>query len=544
MMLLAPKSVQRERQELVSKSPRMWIVVLIVWFCVTCVWLPPLLADVSRAPVSYSLTVVPVFGWMLLATLLGVSQAASAAFAIMPDQNSEPARTIAYPVAILYTTMNDFCEPAALSCVSLNYPYYHVFLLDDSTTVHHQLLVEEFHARFPEKTTIIRRESREGFKAGNLNHALRLIHRSFPFFALADADTVLPKHFLQLTMNRFRSEQIAFVQGRMEVDRCQKPFLRELSLSQNLYWRRIVPASARYGFTMLHGHGAVIRTSVWKETGGFPHVVAEDLAFSTRARELGYIGIFASDVVCEEMIPCSFLFFSVRQLKYVRGAVEHMRTDGRRFMCCARIPWFEKLDRLSGSLCLLAPIPFLLSVVCAGIAQCIQPSSFFQGASWRLFIPTTVALLFPLVPAVKEFWKHPRDLAVYAFSSTCMHLSMTIGACADALAVSITRRNFFTPTGDLGGVRKTAAGISYSKVSLFLLLLAANWRHLNLTAIILISSMLATTVSTKYGWSHRIANGARCFPSLLIIFALLQGWPFEHCDTRQIAIIGIYSACL
>jgi Glycosyltransferase like family 2 len=532
-------------EEVATKSQLMWIVVLLAWLFITSTWLPSVLEGLLKGPTLYALALIPVCAWIQLATLLGIYQAASAIFGTkLAKERCAPRRAFPYPVAVLYTTMNDFRESAAVSCVSLDYPEFHVFLLDDSTSPRHRLLVDKFHSRFPEKTTVIRRTAREGFKAGNLNHALNAVHASFQFFAIADADTILPGHFLDATMRYFRTPNIGFVQARVEIKQERRPFVKHLSTGQDLYWRRIVPASARYGFMMLHGHGAIVRTSVWREVGGFPPLVAEDLAFSTRAREHGYLGVFAFDVVCEDRLPRNFPCFAARQLKYVRGAAEHIRTDAIRFLRSSRVPWFEKLDRMVGNLCLVSAAPFLASIVFLEIAQLVYPNSHLLARNSRLLIPDIAAVLFPLVPSLIELWKSPWKLVTHICCSVCVHLSMTFAACADAMKVILTRRTFFAVTGDIRAVRETATGASYWQLGLLIVMIGVGRRKVNMTEVILLSSVIALAVGNRRGWQHLAARSLRCVPMILILCALLLGQPFEYCIASSLVLAGTYSISL
>jgi len=100
-------------------------------------------------------------------------------------------------IALLYTTVDDFRYDAALSCVNQDYPDFHVFLIDVSQGQQGRDRVDEFHRSFPKKTTIVRRESLEGFKARSLNLALANQAQGYEFFALCDADGLLSKNFLK-----------------------------------------------------------------------------------------------------------------------------------------------------------------------------------------------------------------------------------------------------------------------------------------------------------------------------------------------------------
>jgi cellulose synthase/poly-beta-1,6-N-acetylglucosamine synthase-like glycosyltransferase len=377
-------------------------------------------------------------------------------------------------LALLYTTMNDFCEKAALSCIHQEYPDFDVFLLDDSSEVHQKSLVDQFHKRFPDITTVIRRPSRKHFKAGNLNHALGIIGCDYEFFAVCDADGVLPPDFLGKTLEYFVDENVGFVQARQRpvLSSSASRFGFDLIAAGEIYWEQVFSRTARTGFVMFHGHGGIIRTKVWREVGGFPPLVSEDLAFSTRIRQLGYLGVIADDVVCDEDFPPSRAAFCKRQLKYVRGTCEHLKRDMVPFLCSLRVAWFEKADRLLASLNMVsAPllviflVDFLFFLPLAFPPETASMSSAHTNVLRLLDVPmlgygvsqsihsfsfysmTLLAIFLPSLPAVVHLRKDPRRLGRYILCCVAVSLSSVFRQAWDALVVTVSGRNFFPVTG-------------------------------------------------------------------------------------------------
>lgn len=117
-------------------------------------------------------------------------------------------------VAILYTTCNDFCAEAAYTCLNQDYPNFHLFLLDDSTNGLIRKEVDAFHSLHPQKTTIVRRPTRKGYKPGALNYALCGVASTYPFFAVIDADEKIPSDFLLKTIAcLIQNANLSFVQA-------------------------------------------------------------------------------------------------------------------------------------------------------------------------------------------------------------------------------------------------------------------------------------------------------------------------------------------
>jgi cellulose synthase/poly-beta-1,6-N-acetylglucosamine synthase-like glycosyltransferase len=105
---------------------------------------------------------------------------------------------------VLYTTRNDFVETTALSCASLDYEHYSVNILDDSSDREIMRKIDRFASRF-EHVQVVRGKDRQGFKAGNLNHALAGVVTE-PLFVVADSDEIPPRDFLSTVVPRINGD--------------------------------------------------------------------------------------------------------------------------------------------------------------------------------------------------------------------------------------------------------------------------------------------------------------------------------------------------
>jgi hypothetical protein len=61
---------------------------------------------------------------------------------------------------------------------------------------------------------------------------------------------------------------------------------------------------------------------------------------------------------------------------------------------------------------------------------------------------------------------------------------------------------------------------------------------------ILLISMGAIAVASKYGWNHMASRGLRCLPLLLITWILLGGKYCEHYIAASVFLAGSYSVFL
>jgi cellulose synthase/poly-beta-1,6-N-acetylglucosamine synthase-like glycosyltransferase len=382
------------------------------------------------------------------------------------------------PIALLYVTMNDFQESAALSCVRQTYRPCHVFILDDSLDLACRLSVDAFAREHANDVTVIRRAGREGYKAGSINSALREHIHAYPFFIVVDADSVLPKDFASRLLPYFSlGEDIGWVQGSHAPNKVQKTaFARDLGLGILPLWEVYYPPRNRFGNVIFLGHGGMLRYDVWKEVGGFPEVVSEDLAFSTLAAQHGYRGYFAHDVVSFEDFPAGYRQLRRQQAKYIKGACEYLHREFVPYLRSPRVKWFEKLDVLMscGSLfmpsfvlafmivfCVLVPLlfgtwqPIVLRFSghkLLTISGLLLPDRFNQLWTWPYFIVTATCTLAPTLGWLCVIARYPRRGTRLFLVSGIPYLSMLIMATAAIFSYLFSRSAVFLVTGDKWGV--------------------------------------------------------------------------------------------
>lgn len=388
------------------------------------------------------------------------------------------------PVALLYTTCNDFVERSVLSCIEQDYADHRVYILDDGTDPECRARIDRFAAMFPGRVRVIRRADRKAYKAGNLNHALGTVARE-PLFALVDADEILPPHFLQALVPRLLAQSdCGFVQA---THRCNpdttSSLARDVGPGVDSHWRWYHPLRNDYGFVMLLGHGALVRRQAWLDAGGFPELVSEDLAFALRAREAGWRGRFADDVVCYEEFPENVRAFRVRHMKWTRGTCEFLIRETGGLLRSRRITWVEKLDILLPTLNLPLSFLFFLFVLDANIVltslygNIATMTWVIGGRPWLvpvlrlnpafevldradLYVVTLIALVSPVLCFVIDMARHPRRLWRFLAQSTALYGALGPLSSIGVVLFAVTRRAVFHVTADRGRPQTSGRGIS------------------------------------------------------------------------------------
>ena len=387
-------------------------------------------------------------------------------------------------VALLYTTCNDFVERSVRSCIEQDYPDYRVYILDDGTDPECRARIDRFAAAHSGRVLVIRRPDRRAYKAGNLNHALATIARE-PLFALVDADEILPPHFLQMLAPRLLSQpDCGFIQA---THRCNphtaSSLARDVGPGVDSHWRWYHPLRNDYGFVMLLGHGALVRRQAWLDAGGFPELVSEDLAFALRAREAGWRGRFAEDVVCYEEFPEDVRAFRVRHMKWTRGTCEFLVRETGRLLRSRRVTWVEKLDILLPTLNLPLSFLFFLFVLDANIVltslygDIATMTWVIGGRPWLvpvlrldpafevldrgdLYVVTLIALVSPVLCFVIDMARQPRRLWSFLAQSTALYGALGPLSSIGVVLFALTRRAVFHVTADKGRPQRVRSRIA------------------------------------------------------------------------------------
>ena len=168
-------------------------------------------------------------------------------------------------VALLYLTCDDFDAEAIESLPNQDYPKYNVFILDDSEK-------RMPHRPQGQNVTVVRRGSRKGFKAGNLNHWLQRFSHEYDYFVILDSDSILPTCFLS-EMLRYAehpaNSNVAIFQAETHPRNPRTYFEHVLSVLKP-YRIHLASRTANLAHSLLSwGHNNLHRTHILHKIGGF-----------------------------------------------------------------------------------------------------------------------------------------------------------------------------------------------------------------------------------------------------------------------------------
>ncbi|MBR9921569.1 MAG: glycosyltransferase [Bacteroidetes bacterium] len=478
------ESQKKEQVSPLSKAPKPWMYVsvfvgwlLCIWWFQPRLWLLLEMADSRMSWLAlFSFILFIDFAWLygLYNIFVVVFSLIHRRWATRPESALVQADLVNYPaVALLYTTCNDLVEKSLDSCVAQDYPNYKVYILDDSSDPDYKARVDAYAARYPDQVEVVRRPNREGFKAGNMNHGLENIATTEPYFAIADADEILPDNFLKGLVPVLEADpKVGFVQANHRANPDSNSRLaKNLGVGIDIHWKWYQPLRNDYGFVMFLGHGAILRRKCWEEIGGFPHIVSEDLGFAIHAREKGYRGRFVEEVVCYEDFPDTVRAFRIRHMKWTRGTCEFLSQKMGWLLRAKNISWTEKLDILFPTLNLPLTLLYFLFMLNANL---LLPYFFgheqiltfeIGGAEQQLsilsmdprfnviyspdfFIITMMTFFAPVLCFILALLHKPGKLFRFLSHSTALYAALGPLSSIGVLTYMVSRKAVFLVTGD------------------------------------------------------------------------------------------------
>jgi cellulose synthase/poly-beta-1,6-N-acetylglucosamine synthase-like glycosyltransferase len=466
-----------------APNPAMYITIFVVWVAALIWYQPRLLMLLDMAYSMPSRMAIWVFIFFIdFAWLYGIYNICVVGFAFLYRfvgkslfAKTTYTSTIAStqpPIAILYTTCNDFVEESVVSCVRQDYPNYTVYILDDSSRQEFKDRIDAFAAQYPDLVKVVRRPDRKAFKAGNMNYGLAQYAHE-PYFAIADADEILPPDFLAKTVAVLEHDPTcAFVQANHRANpNSPSELAKSVGVGIDIHWKWYQPLRNDFGFVMFLGHGALLRRDIWEKIGGFPDIVSEDLGFAIHARELGYRGRFLESVICYEDFPDSVRSFRIRHMKWTRGTSEFLKKKFTWLIKAKNISWPEKLDILFPTLNLPLTLLYFMFMLNANLIMPYffghaQDITFVVGSKeirmpmlaldagfqviygWDFYLITLLTFFAPVLSFIVALANQPLKLFRFLSHSTALYAALTPLSSIGVLAYMISGKAIFLVTGD------------------------------------------------------------------------------------------------
>ncbi len=198
-------------------------------------------------------------------------------------------------------------------------------VLDDSTdeTVQITKKIVELKQKEGFDITHIRRDSREGFKAGALKEGMKIAKGEF--IAIFDADFIPKKQFLKKTLSFFTDDKVGMVQTRWEHLNGDYSILtraQALALDGHFVIEQTVRNKAGF-FINFNGTGGVWRKNCIEDAGNWnADTLTEDLDLSYRAQLNGWRFVYLKEFTSPAELPSEIGALKSQQFRWTKGAIE------------------------------------------------------------------------------------------------------------------------------------------------------------------------------------------------------------------------------
>ncbi len=235
-----------------------------------------------------------------------------------------PSVTTQIPVYNEFNVIERIVRSACL----MEYPpeKHEIQILDDSTDKTSEF-IDRMAAEFSGEGVnikVIRRKTREGFKAGALARGLDVAQGEL--IAIFDADFVPPKEYLLKTVRYFMAdENLGLVQARWGHLNRRKSLLTRLQ-SIGIDGHFMIEQSARnWGnlFMNFNGTAGVWRKQAIADGGGWEwDTLTEDMDLSYRVQAAGWGAVYLPDLIVPAEVPEDINAFKSQQFRWAKGSIQ------------------------------------------------------------------------------------------------------------------------------------------------------------------------------------------------------------------------------
>ena len=307
------------------------------------------------------------------------------------DEFDLPRITLQLPVyneaSIFRTTLENLPK--------LKYPYdrLKIQILDDSTDNTSELIdhMADDLRKAGLVIEIIRRDSRDGFKAGALKNGL--LKDKSEYIAMFDADFKIDPDFLIQSIHYFKNNKtLGAIQSRWGHSNLHHSLFTK-SMSIGLDGHFLVEKIGRKSlkaFISFNGTGGIWRRDTIDKCGGWSsNTLAEDLDLAFRAQLEGYEIIYLTKLVNYQEIPPTIRCWIIQQSRWAKGFSQNIRKNFKRFLRSSRgAPRFQTIQGIIHLTQYFVPLMIVVNSI-TGI--CLLYSS-----TWDATVFTFFGLLFSI----------------------------------------------------------------------------------------------------------------------------------------------------
>ncbi|QQS11807.1 MAG: glycosyltransferase [Rhodospirillales bacterium] len=330
-------------------------------------------------------------------------------------------------------------EPPAMvqetldSLAALDYPNLEVIVVDNNTrdpAVWRP--VEEHCKQLGERFRFFHFDVMKGFKAGALNHVLKVTAPDAEVIAVIDSDYVVRKDWLRSLVPQFVDPKIGYVQAPQDHRDWKDDRFKEM-----LQWEYAgffdigMCLRNEYDAIIQHGTMTLIRRKLMDDLGGWAMwCICEDSELGLRMMEKGYGAAYSRERFGQGLTPDNFSGYKKQRFRWAYGAMQILKGHWREILSNrTRLTFWQKYHFVTGWL------PWF--------ADALNVAFTVTGIAWALgflFVPHLVPLppaVF-LVPTLALFgYKLAHSFALYAARVDCT-FRQSVGASLAGLSLTYT----------------------------------------------------------------------------------------------------------
>jgi cellulose synthase (UDP-forming) len=284
----------------------------------------------STIPLRYWWVALPMLA-VEIHNAIGLLLYTIALWSVDADPSGVSASIRRWRVAILIPTYNEPPEvllPTIAASVALE-PPHETWVLDDGQRPEIRELAQRLGARY-----LARPEHRHA-KAGNINHALRVIEADI--IAVLDADHVPTARFLAATLPYFDDPRVAFVQTpqdfyNLDSFEHRRRWNGQIFNEEAVFYRVIAPAKNRWSAPFWCGTCALVRVEALRSVGGVAtESVTEDIHTTIRMYRAGWTGRYHNEILARGLAPDDAEAYFLQRRRWAAGAMQVLRFENPLF---------------------------------------------------------------------------------------------------------------------------------------------------------------------------------------------------------------------
>jgi membrane glycosyltransferase len=221
-----------------------------------------------------------------------------------------------------------------------------------------------------------RRRANTDRKAGNIGDWVETYGAGYDFMLVLDADSLMSGETIaRITAEMERDPRLGLLQTAPTVINAETPFARLQQFASRLYGPVFARGQAWWSGPEGNywGHNAIIRVAAFAESAGLPHltgpkpfgghILSHDFIEAALLRRRGWAVRTLADLPGSyEETPPTLLDTAQRDRRWCQGNLQHARV-----LASAGLHWVSRLHLACGIFAYLAPLLWLLLVVCGAI---------------------------------------------------------------------------------------------------------------------------------------------------------------------------------